>query len=42
MAMREGSTGYVLRTGEPQLLSHERTTQLIEQGEIELVGVAQR
>jgi PAS domain S-box-containing protein len=33
-----GVTGYVLRTGEPQLLSYERHSQLIGSGEIELVG----
>jgi PAS domain S-box-containing protein len=33
-----GVTGYVLRTGEPQLLSYQRYKQLIGQGEIELVG----
>ena len=31
-------TGYVLRTGEPQHVSEERITQLVEQGEIELLG----
>ena len=35
-----GTTAYVLRTGEPQLLTYERTLELIEQGEIELTGVA--
>src|SRR5262249_39568444 len=35
-----GVTGYVLRTGGPQLISYERWINLIEQGEIELVGVA--
>jgi PAS domain S-box-containing protein len=34
-----GTTGYVLRTGEPQLLTSERHKELIEQGELELVGV---
>ena len=34
-----GTTAYVLRTGEPQLLSSERQKVLIEQGEVELVGV---
>ncbi len=34
-----GTTAYVLRTGKPQLLTHERHDELIEQGEIELVGV---
>jgi PAS domain S-box-containing protein len=35
-----GATAYVLRTGRPQLLSYERTLELIEQGEIELLGHA--
>jgi PAS domain S-box-containing protein len=30
-----GVTGYLLRSGEPQLLTHELLTELIEQGEIE-------
>src|SRR5512132_4528085 len=34
-----GTTAYVLRTGEPQLLGYERHKELIEQGEIELVGL---
>jgi len=34
-----GTTAYVLRTGEPQLLTSERHRELIEEGEIELVGV---
>ena len=34
-----GSTAYVLRTGEPQLIPYERWMELAEQGEIELVGV---
>ena len=34
-----GATGFVLRTGEPQLISFERYNELIEQGEIESVGV---
>ena len=34
-----GVTGYVLRTGEPQLITVQRHRELIEQGEIELVGV---
>src|SRR5262249_35271827 len=34
-----GSTGYVLRTGEPHLLTWSRHKELIEQGEIELIGV---
>ncbi len=33
-----GMTAYVLRTGEPQLLDHERNAELVEQGEIEIVG----
>jgi PAS domain S-box-containing protein len=33
-----GTTAYVLRTGKPQLLSRERIREMIEQGEIELVG----
>jgi PAS domain S-box-containing protein len=33
-----GTTAYVLRTGEPQLLPWERQQALIEQGEVELVG----
>jgi PAS domain S-box-containing protein len=33
-----GTTAYVLRTGEPQLLSYERMRELVEQDEIELVG----
>ncbi|MGH2977408.1 MAG: GAF domain-containing protein [Gaiellaceae bacterium] len=31
-------TGYVLRTGEPQHLSGERITELVDRGEIELLG----
>jgi PAS domain S-box-containing protein len=34
-----GQTAYVLRTGEPQLMTHPRTLELIDQGEIELRGV---
>ena len=34
-----GTTAYVLRTGEPQLISYERHLELAEQGEIELIGV---
>jgi PAS domain S-box-containing protein len=34
-----GTTAYVLRTGEPQLLSHERMRALAAAGEIEVVGV---
>ena len=33
-----GATAYVLRTGEPHLLPYARTLELIELGEIELVG----
>jgi PAS domain S-box-containing protein len=36
----KGATAYVLRTGEPHLLTRERTLELIERGEIELQGVA--
>ena len=36
----KGTTAYVLRTGAPHLLTHERTLELIEQGEIELQGFA--
>ena len=35
-----GTTAYVLRTGEPELIDYERWTALIEKGEIEAVGVA--
>ena len=35
----KGVTAYVLRTGESQLLTHERTLELIERGEIELQGI---
>jgi PAS domain S-box-containing protein len=34
-----GATGYLLRTGEPQLLSYERQKELIERGDVELIGV---
>jgi PAS domain S-box-containing protein len=34
-----GTTAYVLRTGEPQLLTYVRWNELIEQGEIEPVGL---
>src|ERR1044071_7210694 len=34
-----GVTGYLLRTGEPELLTYERHHELYEQGEIEIVGV---
>src|SRR5439155_15921164 len=33
-----GSTAYVLRTGEPQLLTWQRQLELVEEGEIEIVG----
>jgi PAS domain S-box-containing protein len=33
-----GTTAYVLRTGEPQLLTHERMARLAAAGEIEIVG----
>jgi PAS domain S-box-containing protein len=33
-----GGTAYVLRTGQPQLLTHDRLQELIAEGEIELVG----
>ena len=33
-----GTTAYVLRTGEPQLLTHERMGRLARAGEIEIVG----
>jgi len=36
----KGSTAYVLRTGEPQLLPYERTLELVAQGEIEIRGAA--
>jgi PAS domain S-box-containing protein len=36
----QGVTGYVLRTGSPQLISYERLITLIEQREVELVGAA--
>ncbi len=34
-----GTTAYVLRTGTPHLLDHERWAKLVEQGEIEPLGV---
>jgi PAS domain S-box-containing protein len=34
-----GTTGYVLRTGKPQLLSYEQQRELMGRGEVELVGV---
>ena len=33
-----GTTAYVLRTGEPQLLTHEGMARLAEEGELEIVG----
>jgi len=35
-----GTTAYVLRTGEPQLVTHGHLVELIEQGEIELKGIS--
>jgi PAS domain S-box-containing protein len=37
-AAARGTTAYVLRTGEPQHLSAERITELVERGEIDLLG----
>ena len=34
-----GTIGYVLRTGKPQLLTYERYTELVAEGEIERLGV---
>jgi PAS domain S-box-containing protein len=34
-----GTTAYVLRTGEAQLLDYERHRELVEHGEVELLGV---
>jgi PAS domain S-box-containing protein len=34
-----GVTAYVLRTGRPHLLTHESTQELIDRGEIELLGI---
>ncbi|HEY2218952.1 MAG TPA: GAF domain-containing protein, partial [Gaiellaceae bacterium] len=34
-----GTTAYVLRTGRPELLTNERFSNLVEQGEVELLGV---
>jgi PAS domain S-box-containing protein len=34
-----GITAYVLRTGEPQLLTDEAVRELIDEGEIELLGI---
>jgi PAS domain S-box-containing protein len=36
----KGTTAYVLRTGEPQLLTYERMLELVEQDEIEIRGSA--
>jgi PAS domain S-box-containing protein len=35
----KGTTAYVLRTGEPQLINYQRMRGLIDSGELELVGV---
>jgi GAF domain-containing protein/CheY-like chemotaxis protein len=35
----KGLTGYVLRSGRPELISQQRWLDLIERGEIEMVGV---
>ena len=35
-----GATAYVLRTGEPQLLTYDRTLELVERDEIEIRGTA--
>jgi PAS domain S-box-containing protein len=35
----QGVTGYILRTGEPELLTYDRHKELFEQGEIQVVGV---
>ena len=35
-----GTTAYVLRTGQPQLIPRARALELMEQGEIEIVGFA--
>src|SRR6187551_2272011 len=34
-----GTTAYVLRTGEPHVLSRDRQLELISEGEFELVGI---
>jgi PAS domain S-box-containing protein len=34
-----GMTAYVLRTGRPQLVTYERFSELMEQGEVELIGL---
>ena len=34
-----GQTAYVLRTGDPQLMTHGRTLEMIDRGEIELRGI---
>jgi len=36
--MEKSCTAYVFRTGRPQLITEERFHQLVEQGEVELVG----
>jgi PAS domain S-box-containing protein len=38
--LARGTTAYVLRTGQPELIDHARWLELIDLGEIELVGVA--
>ena len=38
--MRAATTAYVLRTGQPQLLDARALAELVEQGEIEIVGAA--
>ncbi|MEN3273401.1 MAG: hypothetical protein V7636_2162, partial [Actinomycetota bacterium] len=35
-----GTTAYVLRTGEPQLVTHVRLLELIERGEVQLKGIS--
>ena len=35
-----GTTAYVLRTGEPELISYTRFNELVELGEVELVGIS--
>ncbi len=35
----KGGTAYVLRTGEPQLLTYERALELVERHEIEITGL---
>ena len=34
-----GTTAYVLRTGRPEIIGPERYAELVEQGEIDLIGV---